>query len=157
MVGVAFREYRAASAHRSACADPCRWPIRRGNNCEFAAPSVVQALRFSQAAGQGCAALGREVAIARLRFRSLAAIFLAVVCAAVLGTTSMLTSAFEYGVRALKAEVALLSGDGWILGGTGNPVPDPTYIGQVEGLYLSQFSGYDFQGLETPEQFCPIV
>ncbi|MDT5049269.1 MAG: hypothetical protein QOG75_5167, partial [Mycobacterium sp.] len=43
-----------------------------------------------------------------LRFRSLGAVFLAVVCAAVLGVTSMFMSAFTFGVRALMAEVALV-------------------------------------------------
>jgi hypothetical protein len=55
------------------------------------------------------------------------------------------------------AEVGLVSNDGWIMGGTGNPIPDSNYLSSVEGLYLSQFSGYNFQGLATPEQFCPIV
>jgi len=43
------------------------------------------------------------------------------------------------------------------MGGTGNPIPDSDYLNDVEGLYLNQFSGYSFQGLESPEQFCPIV
>ena len=92
-----------------------------------------------------------------LRFRSLGAMLLAVVCVAVLGVTSMFMSAFTFGVRALMAEVALLSDDGWIMGGTGNPIPDQDYLNSVESLYLSQFSGYSFSGLETPEQFCPII
>jgi hypothetical protein len=104
-----------------------------------------------------------------LRFRSLGAVFLAVVCAAVLGVTSMFMSAFTFGVRALMAEAGLLANDvGFIMGGTG--LPDPTvgpYISEVESLYLQPnlplFSGqptfdtYTFQGLTTPEQFCPIV
>jgi hypothetical protein len=77
----------------------------------------------------------------------------AAACAAVLSTTSTFTS----GVRALMAEVGLLANDGFIMGGTGNPIPDSDYLNDVEGLYLNQFSGYSFQGLETPEQFCPIV
>jgi hypothetical protein len=43
------------------------------------------------------------------------------------------------------------------MGGTGDPTPDPAYLNSVEGLYLSQFSAYSFDGLTTPEQFCPIV
>jgi hypothetical protein len=77
----------------------------------------------------------------------------AAACAAVLSTTATFTS----GVRALMAEVGLVSNDGFIMGGTGNPVPDSNYLSSVESLYLNQFSGYSFQGLETPEQFCPIV
>ena len=59
-----------------------------------------------------------------LRFRSLGAVFLAVVCAAVLGVTSMFMSAFTFGVQAIMAEVALVVDEGWIMGGTDNPVPD---------------------------------
>jgi hypothetical protein len=92
-----------------------------------------------------------------VRVRSLSAVFLAVVCVAVLGMTSMLRSAITSGVRALMAEVALIANDGWIMGGTGNPIPDQNYLNSVEGLYLSQYSGYNFDGLETPEQFCPII
>jgi hypothetical protein len=55
------------------------------------------------------------------------------------------------------AEVGLVSNDGFIMGGTGNPIPDSNYLSSVESLYLSQFSGYSFQGVDTPEQFCPIV
>jgi hypothetical protein len=105
----------------------------------------------------GGAPTGKEVSMTLLRFRSLGAVFLAVVCVAVLGATSMLMSAFTFGVRALMAEVALLADDGWIMGGTGNPIPDQDYLNSVESLYLSQFSGYNFSGLETPEQFCPII
>jgi hypothetical protein len=98
-----------------------------------------------------------EVAMTQVRVRSLGAVFLAVVCAAVLGMTSIFMSAFTFGVRALMAEVALLADDGWIMGGTGDPTPDPAYLNSVEGLYLSHFSAYSFDGLTTPEQFCPIV
>ncbi|MDT5310836.1 MAG: hypothetical protein QOE48_6560 [Mycobacterium sp.] len=104
-----------------------------------------------------------------VRVRSLGAVFLAVVCVAVLGMTSMLMSAFTSGVRALMAEVALVVVDeGWIMGGTGNP--DPTvapFISEVESLYLQPnhplffgqptFDAYTFHGLTTPEQFCPII
>jgi hypothetical protein len=101
--------------------------------------------------------------MARLRFRSLAALFVAVVGAVVIGVTSMLTSAFGYGLRALKAEVALIVNEdlGWIMGGTENPTPDQDYLNSVESLYLSQdvppSSDYTFVPLTTPEQFCPIL
>jgi hypothetical protein len=41
------------------------------------------------------------------------------------------------------------------MGGTGNALPDSNYLDSVEQLYLP--SGYDYQALETPEQFCPII
>jgi len=100
--------------------------------------------------------------MALLRFRSLGAVFLAVMCVAVMAVTSMLTSAFVFGVRAIMAEAALLANDvGFIMGGTGVPDPDPDYLSSVESLYLSQYlppnSDYSFSGLPTPEQFCPII
>src|ERR1035441_664405 len=118
---------------------------------------LCAALRCSHAAGSGLPSARREVGMTHVRVRSLSAVFLAVVCVAVLGMTSMLRSAITSGVRALMAEVALIANDGWIMGGTGNPIPDQNYLNSVEGLYLSQYSGYNFDGLETPEQFCPII
>jgi hypothetical protein len=92
-----------------------------------------------------------------VRLRSLGAASLAVACAAALSATPGFTS----GVRTLKAEVALIDNDGWILGGTENPVPDQDYLSSVEGLYLSQdltpTNDYTFSALPTPEQFCPII
>ncbi len=87
------------------------------------------------------------------RRRSLGAAF----AAAVLGAAA-LTVLTPSGVRSLLAEVKLIGGEdlGFIMGGTGNPVPDPDYLSSVESLYLGQYSGYNFQPLETPEQFCPI-
>jgi hypothetical protein len=92
-----------------------------------------------------------------VRNRAVGAVVTAAACAAVLSTTSPFTS----GVRALLAEVGLVANDGWIIGGTGNPVPDTDYVNSVESLYLSQYlppnNDYSYSGLETPEQFCPIV
>ena len=92
-----------------------------------------------------------------VRNRAVGAVVAAAACAAVLSTTSTLTS----GVRTLLAEVGLVSDDGWIMGGTANPVPDTDYVNSVESLYLSQYlppnNGFSYVGLETPEQFCPIV
>jgi hypothetical protein len=92
-----------------------------------------------------------------VRNRAVAAVVAAAACAAVLSTPA----AFMSGVRALIAEVGLVSNDGWIMGGTGNPVPDQDYLNSVESLYLSQYlppnNDYSYSGLETPEQFCPIV
>lgn len=65
------------------------------------------------------------------------------------------------------AEITLLADDGWIMGGTANPLPDPGYLAQVSGLYLQPsapafagqptFPGFTFAGLTSPEQFCPFV
>jgi hypothetical protein len=90
-----------------------------------------------------------------VRSRAVGAVLTAAACAAVLSTTPAFTS----GVRSLMSEVKLIVNEdlGFIMGGTGNPVPDQDYLNSVEGLYLSQFSGYNFAGLATPEQFCPIV
>jgi PE-PPE domain len=92
-----------------------------------------------------------------VRTRAVGVVFAAAACAAALGTTCTFTS----GVRALMAEVGLVSNDGWIMSGTGNPVPDQDYLNSVESLYLSQYlppnNDFSYSGLETPEQFCPIV
>jgi hypothetical protein len=69
-----------------------------------------------------------------------------------------MTPAFQSGLRALAAEISLVDSDGWIMGGTGNPIPDPQYLGSVEELYLQNYpdSTFNYVPLETPEQFCPI-
>lgn len=92
------------------------------------------------------------------RSRSPGGVLLSIGCATVLGATSMLTSAVVFGAKTLIADVALLTGDvGWIMSGTGVPTPPPDYLSQVEALYLSQFAGYTFHGLTTPEQFFPVT
>jgi hypothetical protein len=78
----------------------------------------------------------------------------AVVIAAACATGLSLTPAFQTGMRALMAEVSLVAGEGFIMGGTGTPTPDADYLNSVEQLYLP--GGYDYQALTTPEQFCPI-
>ena len=88
------------------------------------------------------------------RLRSPGYLLLAIVC--VVGVLSMMTSAFVFGVKAIIAEAKLLADEGWIMGGTGDPTPDSAYLSEVESLYLTQDSGYTFDALTTPEQFCPI-
>lgn len=87
------------------------------------------------------------------RTRSVSAVCAAAACV----TALSMTPAFQSGIRSLMAEVSLVAGDslGWIMGGTGNPIPDQDYLDDVEQLYLP--GGYDYVGLTTPEQFCPIV
>jgi len=84
------------------------------------------------------------------RTRSMSAVVIAAACA----TGLSLTPAFQTGMRALMAEVSLVAGEGFIMGGTGTPTPDADYLNSVEQLYLP--GGYDYQALTTPEQFCPI-
>ncbi|WP_428342070.1 PE-PPE domain-containing protein [Mycobacterium sp.] len=91
----------------------------------------------------------------------------ALLMAAACATGVAMTPAFQSGVRALMAEVSLVAGEGFIMGGTGNPMPDSGYIDAVKQLYLQPqtplfpgqptFDGYGYQGLPTPEQFCPII
>jgi PE-PPE domain len=93
-----------------------------------------------------------------LRLRSPVYVLLAISCVAIMGVTSVLTSAFVFGVNAIIAEAKLLANDvGWIMSGTGVPTPDQDYLNSVEALYLAPFSSYSFEPLTTPEQFCPIV
>jgi hypothetical protein len=86
-----------------------------------------------------------------VRTRSMGAVMAAAACA----TALSVTPAFQSGIRSLIAEVGLVANDGWIMGGTGNALPDSNYLNSVEQLYLP--GGYNYQPLETPEQFCPII
>ena len=87
------------------------------------------------------------------RTRAVGAVLTAAACVAVLS----MTPAFQSGVRTLLAEVGLIANDGFIMGGTGNPIPDPNYLTSVENLYLNQLPPtYNYVPRETPEQFCPI-
>lgn len=96
------------------------------------------------------------------RFRPVTTVLLAIASAVVLVVAPAGVSAFV-----LATEFRLLADEGWIMGGTGNPGPDPVYQGEVTNLYLQPssplfdgqltFPGYNFQGLTTPEQFCPIT
>ncbi|RAU95042.1 PE-PPE domain-containing protein [Mycolicibacter senuensis] len=67
-----------------------------------------------------------------------------------------------------RPDVVLLADDGWIMGPTS--IPDPTVGGYLESVldrFLQPvtpwfpgqptFPGYRFEGLVTPEQFCPLV
>ena len=86
-----------------------------------------------------------------VRTRSMGVVMAAAACA----TALSVTPAFQSGMRTLMAEVGLVANDGWIMGGTGNALPDSNYLNSVEQLYLP--GGYNYQALETPEQFCPII
>ena len=115
------------------------------NSCEFAV------LHYDSAEPQGgFPSADTEVAMTAVRARSVSTASLALACAAVV----VATPAFTSGVRALLAEVKLVAGEGFVMGGTGNPTPDGAYLSTVESLYLP--GGYDYQPLYTPEQFCPI-
>ncbi|WIM87764.1 PE-PPE domain-containing protein [Candidatus Mycobacterium wuenschmannii] len=93
-----------------------------------------------------------------VRTRSMSAVVLAAACATAIG----MTPAVQSGLRTLATEVGLAANLGWIMGGTGNPIPDSNYLGNVETLYLNDSylpnaDSYSFVGLTTPEQFCPII
>lgn len=97
----------------------------------------------------GVSPAGGEVSVTVVRNRVVGAVVTAAACAAVLSTTCTFTS----GVRALMAEVGLVSNDGWIMGGTGDPTPDSGYLSSVESLYLGEDSGYTFDALTTRSSF----
>lgn len=92
-----------------------------------------------------------------VRARAAGTVFAAAACA----TALTLTPAFQSGMRSLMAEVSLVAGDdlglGFIMGGTGTPLPDAGYIANVEQYYLDGGAGYNYSALYTPEQFCPII
>ncbi|OBH16147.1 PE-PPE domain-containing protein [Mycolicibacter sinensis] len=102
------------------------------------------------------------------RLHAAGATLLAALCALVLALSSLLSPALAYRLEKLVADIVLLAGEGWIMTGTGQS--DPTvgnYMDLVRQFYLqpadpwfagqSTFAGYNFEGLVTPEQFCPIV
>lgn len=103
------------------------------------------------------------------RLHPLGAALLAALCAVVLGVSSLVPSSLAFRLENLIAEVALLADEGWIMTGTGHD--DPTtaggYMDLVRDFYLQPatpwvpgqlvFPGYTFDGLSTPNQFCPIV
>ncbi|MEB3033233.1 PE-PPE domain-containing protein [[Mycobacterium] nativiensis] len=102
------------------------------------------------------------------RLHPLAVTMLAALCAAVLGVSSLLPPALGLRLEKLVADISLLAGEGWIMTGTGQA--DPTignYMDVVRAFYLqpttpwfagqTMFPDFTFDGLVTPEQFCPIV
>lgn len=105
------------------------------------------------------------------RRHSLGATLLALLCAVLLGLSSLLSPALASRLEKAIADIAdvlLLAGEGWIMTGTGQA--DPTigsYMDVVRDFYLqpatpwflgqTTYPDYAFNGLVTPEQFCPIV
>ncbi|HWS94133.1 MAG TPA: PE-PPE domain-containing protein [Mycobacterium sp.] len=67
------------------------------------------------------------------------------------------------GTSVLTSMVKLAPGDplyALIMGGTGNPGPDPIYLNNIYNSYIQPnplFSGAIKQGLFTPEQFWPVT
>jgi diacyltrehalose acyltransferase len=90
------------------------------------------------------------------RFRWMVVGLLASGGAGLLALTSMMNAGFAYG-----------SDESAIMGGTGNPLPDPGYITDVNSLCIDPttpafpgqpvFPGYTPNGLTTPEQFFPVT
>lgn len=103
------------------------------------------------------------------RVHPLGAKLLAALCAVLLGVSSLLSPALASRIEKVIRDVTLLAGEGWIMTGTGwsDPTTLPGYMDAVRAYYLqpattwfagqSTFAGYNFEGLATPEQFCPIV
>ena len=72
--------------------------------------------------------------------------FLAIVGTVLMALATTMSSAFQ-----LAAMTAL------IMGGTGNPQPDPAYVAGVDSRYIQGFyPGYTSTGLTTPEEFWPV-
>ncbi len=88
--------------------------------------------------------------MARQRLRWLVAGTLASGGAGLLTLTAMMNSAFAFGA----------SGTALIMGGTGNPTPDPTYVTDVNENYIQLIpstEGYTPVPQFTPEQFFPVT
>ena len=100
------------------------------------------------------------MAARRLRSRGLPALI-----AAVLAVSAVSAAGLEKCTDPI-ADVALLAGEGWIIGGTG--VPDPAigdYMSQVQERYLpalplftgqTTFTDLTYHALTTPEEFWPV-
>jgi hypothetical protein len=79
-----------------------------------------------------------------------------------LGQTTV-ASGGSSGVSALTSMAKVASADpliALIMGGTGNPQPDPGYVASIFNSYIRPnplFSGATPQGLFTPEQFWPVT
>jgi PE-PPE domain len=81
------------------------------------------------------------------KLRGLGVVLIASTGAAVMGFLSMVNAGFAYG-----DDTAL------ILGGSGMPMPTPSYVDAVEQLFLTPgFSSYTPQALFTPEELYPIT
>jgi len=102
------------------------------------------------------------------RLGAVAATLLAAFCAIVVALSSLLAPALAYRLEKLVADIVLLAGEGWIMTGTGQSDPSVgNYMDLVRDFYLqpatpwfpgqTAFPDYVFNGLVTPEQFCPIV
>lgn len=102
------------------------------------------------------------------RVHPLGSALLAALCALVLAMSSLLSPALASRVEKWIVDISLLAGEGWIMTGTGQS--DPTignYMDVVRDFYLQPatpwftgqmtFPGYVFDGLVTPEQFCPVI
>ncbi len=61
-------------------------------------------------------------------------------------------------VNAALAPTLSRTGTALIMGGTGNPQPDPGYVAAINQLYIApRYPGYSPVGLYTPEQFWPVT
>ncbi|MDA3664465.1 PE-PPE domain-containing protein [Mycobacterium xenopi] len=72
-------------------------------------------------------------------------------------STANLNSASNVNNAALASTLSR-TGTPLIMGGTGNPQPDPGYVAAVNQLYIApKYPGYNPVGLYTPEQFWPVT
>jgi hypothetical protein len=64
----------------------------------------------------------------------------------------------DLGVARNIVATAMESGTALIMGGTGNPLPDPAYVANVGNLFIApKFPGFTAQGLFTPEAYWPFT
>jgi PE-PPE domain len=99
-------------------------------------------------------------------FRWSGVALLAIAGVTALGLTSMLTSGLMVGPRTVVAEAALMDDASEIMGGSGLPIPPPSYVESVNGLYIDPtmpfpgqpvFPGFTPQALFTPEGLYPVT
>jgi PPE-repeat protein len=69
-----------------------------------------------------------------------------------------LAQPMQSGVGKIIAMPMLGPGTALIMGGTGNPQPDPVYVANIGKLFITpNFPGYTAQGVYTPEQWWPFT
>jgi hypothetical protein len=77
---------------------------------------------------------------------SLGAVTLAIAGAAALGMTPAVTPSLPAGVKTVLAEAKLADTESWIMGGSGLPIPPPSYLTELSERYVNPSAYPDFSG-----------
>jgi hypothetical protein len=78
--------------------------------------------------------------------RSLGVVPLAIADAAALGMAPAITPVLTSGMKTVLAEAKLLDTESWIMGGSGLPIPPPSYLENVSERFINPPAYPDFSG-----------